>query len=83
MEALKYPTPNATFSTINDTHHTALRNLAELFKVIPKLAQPQSTNRHNGRQCEVEKEPGQARAQVRHKNPTMQQKNQVPTPRVN
>ena len=26
--ALKHPTPNATFATINDTHHTALINLA-------------------------------------------------------
>ena len=28
MEALKHPTQNATFAKINDTHHTALRNLA-------------------------------------------------------
>ena len=34
MEALKHLTPNAPFAKINDTHHTALRNLAELFNII-------------------------------------------------
>ena len=38
VEALKYPTPNAPFATINDTNHTTLRNLEELFNVIPKVA---------------------------------------------
>ena len=28
VEALKHPTPNEYSETINDTHHTALRNLA-------------------------------------------------------
>ena len=28
VEALKHPTPNASSETINDTHHTALRNLS-------------------------------------------------------
>ena len=37
VEALKQPTPNAPFATINDTHHTALRNLAEIFNVISKV----------------------------------------------
>ena len=40
-EALKQPMSNAPFSTINDTHHTALRNLAELFNFIPKVAEQQ------------------------------------------
>ena len=35
--ALKQPMPNAPFATIYDTHHTALRNLAELFNLIPKV----------------------------------------------
>ena len=39
VEALQNPTPNAHFSTINDTYHTALINLEELFNVIPKEAE--------------------------------------------
>ena len=38
VEALKHPIPNTTFSTINDIHHTALINLAELFNIITKGA---------------------------------------------
>ena len=54
-EELKHSTPNATSATINDTHHTALRNLVELFNVIPKIEEKKSTNRHNGRRRQVEK----------------------------
>ena len=41
VEALKQPTPNTPFATINYTPHTALRNLAELFNFIPKVAEQQ------------------------------------------
>ena len=34
VEVLQNSTPNAPFAKINDTHHTALRNLAELFNII-------------------------------------------------
>ena len=83
VEELQHPIPDGPFSTINDTHHTVLRNLAELFNIIPKVTDQQSTNSHNGRRCEVEKEPRQARLQVIHKYTTRQQKNQAPNPRVN
>ena len=56
VEELKHPTPNKPFATINDTHHTALRHLVELFYIINKGAEKKSTRRHNGRQYEVEKE---------------------------
>ena len=52
--SLQNPTTKAPFAKINDTHHTALRNIAELFNNIPKVAEQQSTNRHNGRRREVE-----------------------------
>ena len=55
VEALKHTMPKVHFATINDTHHTALRNLVELFNVIPKIEEKKSTNRHNGRRRQVEK----------------------------
>ena len=55
LEALKHPTTNTHFATINNTHHTALIYLVELFNVIPKVTEQQSTNRHNRKRCEVEK----------------------------
>ena len=48
VEALQNPSPNAPFATINDTHHETLRSLVELFNIIPKAAEQQSTNRHDG-----------------------------------
>ena len=69
VEALQKPTPNAPFKTINDTHHTALIIMEELFNIIPKAAEKQSTNRHNGRWKdlqEVSAEPDQVRAPVTH-----------------
>ena len=39
VEALKKPTSNAPFETINNTHHAALINQAELFNIIPKAAE--------------------------------------------
>ena len=48
VEALKKPTSNALFETINDTHHAALISLVWLFNIIPKSAETKSTNRHNG-----------------------------------
>ena len=36
VEALKNPTPNAPLEEIHDTHHTALRHLAELFNIVTK-----------------------------------------------
>ena len=53
VEAFKNPIPNASFATINEIHHTSLIKLAELFNVFPKVAEQQSTNRNNGRRCEV------------------------------
>ena len=41
VEALKHTMPKVHFATINDTHHTALRNIAELFNVIRKVAEQQ------------------------------------------
>ena len=70
MEALKHPTPNAPFETINDTHHTALINLAKRINIIPKGSDQQSTNSHNGQRFEVVKEPEQGRTQVTHRYPT-------------
>ena len=55
LEAFKNPTPNVLFVKINDTHHTALRNFADLLNMMPKEKEQQSTNRHNVRWCEVEK----------------------------
>ena len=49
VEALQKPTRNAPFTTINDTHHTALIITEELFNIIPNPVEKQSTNRHNGR----------------------------------
>ena len=49
VEVLQNPTPNSPFAIINDTHHAALRTLAELFNIITKSTEHQSTNRHNGR----------------------------------
>ena len=48
VESLQNPKPNAPFATINDTHHTALIIIAELFNNIPKSAEQKSSNRHNG-----------------------------------
>ena len=39
VEALQKPTSNAPFETINNTHHAALINQAELFNIIPKAAE--------------------------------------------
>ena len=36
VESLQNPIPNAPFATINDTHHTKLRNLMGLLNIIPK-----------------------------------------------
>ena len=80
--AFKNPTPNTPFAKINYTHYIALRNLAELFSVVTKGAEQQSTNRQNGRWCEVEMEPEQGRAQITHQCPTRQQQHQEPTTRV-
>ena len=53
VEALQNPTPNAPFSTINYTHHIVLRIIAELFNIIKKYVERQSTNRNNGWRWEV------------------------------
>ena len=53
VEALKNLTPNKPFAKINDTHHTSLRSLAEIFNIIPKVAEKQSTNRNKERRREV------------------------------
>ena len=41
VEALKQPTPNTPFSTINNTRHTTLIKLAVLFNLITKVAEQQ------------------------------------------
>ena len=46
LESLQEPTPNTLFAKINDTHHTVLRILSELFNIIPKAAKKQSCNRY-------------------------------------
>ena len=67
VEALQNPISNAPFVTINDTHHTAMRSLAELFKIIPKDAEQQSTNRHNGQWRGVAFKPYQVSAPITHR----------------
>ena len=62
VESLKHH-----FTTINDTYHTALIKLEELFNIITKVAYQQSTNRHNGQWCEVEKELEQGCDQVTYR----------------
>ena len=54
VEALQNPMPNAHFARINYTHHTALKNIAGLFNIIPNVVEQQSTNSNNGRRQEVE-----------------------------
>ena len=84
-EVLHKLTPNAPFATINYTHHTVLRSLEELFNIIPKAAEQQSTNIHDGRRWERQEvlvEPDQVRSPVTHRYPTRQQKHQTPSPRV-
>ena len=81
MEVFRHPIKNALFNKINYTHLTTLINLAGLLNFIPKVSEQQSTNRHNGRWCEVEKEPEQASAQVIHNYLTGQQKNQSSNPK--
>ena len=46
VEALKHHTQIPPFDTINGTHNTKLRNLAELFNAIHEVPDKQSTNRH-------------------------------------
>ena len=82
MEALKHPILNAHFATINETHHIALRNLEELLNINTKGSYQQSNNRHNGRQCEAEKEPEQGSPHITHIYPTRQQQQQTPNTRV-
>ena len=48
VEALQKTTKNALFATINGTHYISLIILEELFNIIPKATEQQSTNRHNG-----------------------------------
>ena len=52
MEELQNPRPNEPFTTICDTHHAALRSLEEVFNIIPKYAEQESTNIHNGPRLE-------------------------------
>ena len=52
VEALQNPTPDTPFATINETNYATLRIIAELFNIIPKAAEQQSTNRHNRRHRE-------------------------------
>ena len=48
VEALQNPTTNAPVATINDTHHKALRIPVELFNIITKVTEQESTNIHDG-----------------------------------
>ena len=64
MQALQNPTTNVTFEKINDTHHRELINLVELFNIITKGSDQQSTNRNNVQRCAVEIEPYQDCAQI-------------------
>ena len=73
VEALKHPTTNTYFATINDANNTSLRNLAELFNIIPIGEEHQLTNRNNGERCEVEREPEQGCTKVTHIYPTRQE----------
>ena len=85
VESLHKLPKNEPFSTINDTHHAALRILAELFNIIPKFAEQQSTNRHSGRRQEsqeVAAEPDQVTASVTHRHSKRQQQHQKPAPRI-
>ena len=52
VEELQKPTPNALFEKINDTHHTLLRSMDNLFNIIPKSAEQQSNGRNNGQRWE-------------------------------
>ena len=70
IEALQKTAPNAPFVKINDTHNEALISLAELFNIIPKSGEQQSTNIHNG--CcrgtqEVSDGPNQVGAPLMHR----------------
>ena len=47
IEALQNTAPDAPFTTLNDTHHAALRSLAEIFNQTPKVSK-QTTDRHHG-----------------------------------
>ena len=40
-ETLQKPTSNSPFATINETYHSELRSMAELFNSIPKDAEQQ------------------------------------------
>ena len=82
LKALKNLTPNTPFAKMNDTHHTMLIFLEVLFNIIPKVAEKQSTSRHNGRRQEVEMEPHQGHAQLTHQYPTSKQQHQATTTRV-
>ena len=66
-------------------HNTALIILAELFNIITKSAEQQSTNRHKGRRHErqeVSVKSDQLSVAVIHQYPTRQHKYQTPDPRV-
>ena len=47
VEAFFFKHQTHLLKKVNDTHNTALINLAELFNIIPKVSEQQSTNRHN------------------------------------
>ena len=62
------------FATIIDTHYTALRSLAELCNIIPKVAEQKLTNKYNGCWRDLAIEPDPLYAPITHQYPTRQQK---------
>ena len=85
VESLQNLTPNAPFATINNTHHTSLINMAELYNIITKSMEQQSTNRNSGRRRErqyISVKPEQLSAPATHQYPTRQHQHQTPAPRV-
>ena len=53
IEELQNPVPDAPFVTFNDTHHAALKSLAEIFNIIPKDSE-KITDRHYGRRSSTQ-----------------------------
>ena len=85
IESLQNPEQNSPLETINDTCHEVVIIMAELFNVIPKAAEQQSTNRHNVCRCgtqEVSAGPNQIATPLTHRYPTRHKQHQTPVPRV-
>ena len=82
---MQKPTPNAPFTTINDTNNAVLKILTELYNIFPKSTEEQSTNRHNGKcweRQEVAGKPDQVITPLTHRYSTRKQQHQKPAPRL-